>query len=110
MRRSRFSVALAAFALALSGLVAGGSTADAANLLTNPGFEAGSLSGWTCSGGTAVTTPVHSGGYALAATPAGSDYAQCAQTVSVLPNTTYTVSAWVRGNPVYLGITGGAST
>ncbi|WP_328644540.1 glycoside hydrolase family 18 protein [Amycolatopsis sp. NBC_00348] len=110
MRRSRFSAALAALALALSGLVAGGGTADAANLLTNPGFEAGSLSGWTCSGGTAVTTPVHSGGYALAATPAGSDYAQCAQTVSVLPNTTYTVSAWVRGNPVYLGITGGAST
>jgi chitinase len=110
MRRSRFPAALAALALALAGLVAGPGTAGAANLLTNPGFEAGSLSGWTCPGGTAVATPVHSGGYALAATPAGADYAQCAQTVSVLPNTTYTVSAWVRGNPVYLGVTGGAST
>ncbi|WP_370967758.1 chitinase [Amycolatopsis sp. cg9] len=108
MRRSRLSATLAAFVLALSGLVTG--HAEAANLLANPGFEAGSLSGWTCSGATTVSTPVHGGGYALAATPAGADYAQCSQTVSVQPNTTYTVSAWVRGNPVYLGITGGAST
>ncbi|WP_290056642.1 chitinase [Amycolatopsis solani] len=108
MRRSRLSATLAAFVLALSGLVTG--NAEAANLLTNPGFEAGSLSGWTCSGATTVSTPVHGGSYALAATPVGADYAQCSQTVSVQPNTTYTVSAWVRGNPVYLGITGGAST
>ncbi|WP_410631899.1 chitinase [Amycolatopsis sp. cmx-4-83] len=108
MRRSRLSATLAAFVLALSGLVTG--QAEAANLLTNPGFEAGSLSGWSCANATAVSTPVHGGGYALAGTPVGADYAQCAQTVSVQPNTTYTVSAWVRGNPVYLGITGGAST
>ncbi|MEU4246236.1 glycoside hydrolase family 18 protein [Amycolatopsis sp. NPDC026612] len=109
MRRSRLSATLAAFVLALSGLVTG--SAEAANLLANPGFEAGSLSGWSCGSGAAVTSaPVHSGGHALAATPAGADYAQCAQTVAVRPNTTYTVSAWVRGNPVYLGITGGAST
>jgi chitinase len=108
MRRSRLSVTLAAFLLALSGLLA--VPAEAANLLTNPGFEAGSLSGWACANATAVSTPVHSGGYALSGTPVGADYAQCAQTVSVQPNTTYTVSAWVRGNPVYLGITGGPST
>ncbi|MEU8637552.1 glycoside hydrolase family 18 protein [Amycolatopsis sp. NPDC048633] len=108
MRRSRLSATLAAFVLALSGLVAG--PAEAANLLANPGFEAGSLSGWTCANATTVSTPVHGGGYALAGTPVGADYAQCSQTVSVQPNTTYTVSAWVRGNPVYLGITGGAST
>ncbi|WP_103338381.1 chitinase [Amycolatopsis sp. CA-126428] len=108
MRRSRLSVTLAAFLLALSGLLA--VPAEAANLLTNPGFEAGSLSGWACSNATAVSTPVHSGGYALSGTPVGADYAQCAQTVSVQPNTTYTVSAWVRGNPVYLGVTGGPST
>ena len=108
MRRSRLSATLAAFALALSGLAAG--PAEAANLLANPGFEAGSLSGWTCANATTVSTPVHGGGYALAGTPVGADYAQCSQTVSVQPNTTYTVSAWVRGNPVYLGITGGAST
>lgn len=108
MRRSRLSATLAAFVLALSGLVTG--NAAAANLLTNPGFEAGSLSGWTCANATTVSSPTHSGGYALAGTPVGADYAQCAQTVSVQANTTYTVSAWVRGNPVYLGITGGAST
>jgi chitinase len=108
MRRSRLSATLAAFVLALSGLAAG--PAEAANLLANPGFEAGSLSGWTCANATTVSTPVHGGGYALAGTPVGADYAQCSQTVSVQPNTTYTVSAWVRGNPVYLGITGGAST
>jgi chitinase len=108
MRRSRLPATLAAFVLALSGLAAG--PAEAANLLANPGFEAGSLSGWTCANATTVSTPVHGGGYALAGTPVGADYAQCAQTVSVQPNTTYTVSAWVRGNPVYLGITGGAST
>ncbi|VVJ16069.1 Chitinase (EC [Amycolatopsis camponoti] len=108
MRRSRLSATLAACVLALSGLAAG--PAEAANLLANPGFEAGSLSGWTCANATTVSTPVHGGGYALAGTPVGADFAQCAQTVSVQPNTTYTVSAWVRGNPVYLGITGGAST
>jgi chitinase len=104
MRRSRLSATLAAFVLALSALAVG--RADAANLLANPGFEAGSLSGWTCANATTVSTPAHGGGYALA----GADYAQCAQTVSVQPNTTYTVSAWVRGNPVYLGVTGGPST
>ncbi len=108
MRRSRLSATLAAFLLALSGLLA--VPAEAANLLSNPGFEAGSLSGWACANANAVTTPVHSGSYALAATPVGADYAQCSQTVAVQPNTTYSVSAWVRGNPVYLGITGGPST
>ncbi|GHG26471.1 MULTISPECIES: chitinase [Amycolatopsis] len=108
MRRSRLSATLAAFLLALSGLLA--VPAAAANLLTNPGFEAGSLAGWTCANATTVTSPVHSGSHALAGTPAGADYAQCSQTVAVQPNTTYSVSAWVRGNPVYLGVTGGPST
>jgi chitinase len=101
---------LAAIVLIAAGLVAGATSATAANLLTNPGFEAGSLSGWSCSGGSAVTSPVHSGGYALAGAATASDIAKCTQTVSVVPNTTYTVSAWIRGNPVYLGITGGPST
>src|SRR6185369_10025486 len=108
MRRSRLSAILAAFLLALSGLLA--VPADAANLLVNPGFEAGSLSGWACANGAVVGSPVRSGSYALAGTPVGADYAQCSQSVSVQANTTYTVSAWVRGNPVYLGISGGPST
>ena len=95
---------------ALTVLIGLATPASAANLLTNPGFETGSLSGWSCSGGSVVTSPVRSGSYALAATASASDHARCAQTVTVQPGTTYTVSAWVRGNPVYLGVTGGAST
>jgi 2-methylisocitrate lyase-like PEP mutase family enzyme len=30
--------------------------ARAANILANPGFEAGNLSGWSCSGGSGVVT------------------------------------------------------
>ncbi|WP_033400394.1 chitinase [Actinokineospora enzanensis] len=102
--------ALAAVAsVFFAGLVAVGPAA-AANLLTNPGFESGSTSGWTCDSGAVVGTPVHSGSYALASTAAGAMTGKCAQTVSVKPSTTYTVSAWVKGNPVYLGITGGNST
>ncbi|OLF11580.1 chitinase [Actinophytocola xinjiangensis] len=95
---------------ALVVLVGLATPASAANLLTNAGFETGSLSGWTCAGGAVVTSPVHTGSYALAATATASDTARCAQTVTVRPATTYSVSAWVRGNPVYLGVDGGPST
>ena len=84
--------------------------AQAANILTNPGFETGSLSGWTCPGGSVVTAPVRTGGYALNGAVSSSDFAQCSQTVAVQPNTSYTLSAWVRGSYVYLGVTGGSST
>jgi chitinase len=97
-------------AAALLLVVVGAQPATAANLLTNAGFEAGNLSGWTCSGGSVATSTVHSGTYALAGGATASDHAKCTQTVSVVPNTTYTVSAWVRGNPVYLGVTNGPST
>jgi len=100
---------IAVFA-ALVLLAVGAQPASAANLLTNPGFESGSLSGWSCTGGSVVSSPVRSGSFALAATATASDIAKCTQTVSVVPNTTYTISAWVRGNPVYLGVTGGPST
>ncbi len=64
-------------------LVGGTQIAQAANILTNPGFESGSLSGWTCSGGSVVSSPVRSGGYALNGAVSGSDFAQCSQTVTV---------------------------
>jgi chitinase len=95
--------------LVVSGLVVA-SPAQAANILTNPGFESGSLSGWTCSGGSVVSSPVRTGSHALNGGVTGSDFAQCSQTVAVQPSTAYTLSAWVRGSYVYLGVTGGAST
>ncbi|GAA1983052.1 hypothetical protein GCM10009838_50860 [Catenulispora subtropica] len=87
-------------------------TAAASNVLTNPGFETGNLSGWTCDAGTGAVagSPVRSGSYALVGTPTSSDDAQCSQTVSVQPNTSYTFSAYVEGSYVYVGVTGGAST
>jgi hypothetical protein len=87
-------------------------SAWAANLLTNPGFESG-LNGWSCSAtsaGTTVTSPVHGGAKALTATPAGQDTARCQQTISVKPSSAYTLSAWVRGNYVFLGATGTGGT
>jgi len=79
--------------------------------LANPGFESGTLSGWSCETGTAaVSGQAHSGTYALSGTPAGSSFAQCTQTVVVQPNTPYALSAFVKGSYVYLGVVGGAST
>ncbi|WP_329029333.1 carbohydrate binding domain-containing protein [Streptomyces sp. NBC_01423] len=81
--------------------------ADAANLVTNSGFENG-LSGWSCTDGSgaAVSSPAHSGSSALKATPSGLGNAQCSQTVSVQPNSKYTLSAFVQGSYVYLGASG----
>ena len=74
MTRSRIlTAALATGLLTAAGLLFSTTTAQAANLLTNPGFEAGNLTGWSCSGGTGsvVTSPVHSGSRALAGAGAG---------------------------------------
>lgn len=111
-RRPRSLLALfTAALLAVPGVTALSSAAHAADadLARNGGFESG-LDGWTCTAGTTVTSPVHSGGAALRATPAGSDNAQCAQTVTVQPNAQYTLSGYVRGSYVYLGATGTGTT
>lgn len=80
------------------------------NLVTNPGFETGNLTGWTCDPTNAVvTSPVHSGRYALQMNPTSSTTGQCTQTVSVQPNHTYTLSAYVQGNYAYIGVNGGCS-
>jgi Carbohydrate binding domain/Fibronectin type III domain len=83
----------------------------ATNLLVNPGFETGDLTGWSCDAGTAsvVSTPVHAGSHALAGTPGSAD-AQCAQQVSVQPDSAYTLTGWVQGSYVYLGVTGTGTT
>ncbi|MFD5328459.1 carbohydrate binding domain-containing protein [Streptomyces sp. NPDC127092] len=110
--RNRLVASLGASLLGAAALVALPTPAQAANLLTDPGFESGGLTGWTCSGGlgSVVSSPVHSGTKALAGAASASDHAKCSQTVAVQPNTTYTLSGWVRGNYVYLGVDGGTST
>ncbi|MGW4378717.1 carbohydrate binding domain-containing protein [Kitasatospora sp. NPDC004531] len=112
LNRRATSVGAAALLLAGAAVAAVPSSASAANILTNPGFESGTLSGWSCSGGagSVVSTPVHGGSKALAGAVTAGDTAKCAQTVAVQPNTTYTLSSWVRGNYVYLGVTGAGST
>ncbi|HEY9369559.1 glycoside hydrolase family 18 protein [Streptomyces sp.] len=94
-------------------LVGGAGTAQAAdvNVAKNAGFESG-LTDWSCSAGSgaAVSSPVRTGAGALRATPAGMDNAKCVQTVTVKPNSTYTLSAWVQGGYAYLGATGTGTT
>jgi hypothetical protein len=78
--------------------------------LVNGGFETGSLSPWTCQTGDAVvSTPVHSGSHALQVTPTSSQTGQCSQTVTLSPDTSYTLSGWVQGSYAYLGVSGGAT-
>ncbi|CAM5228580.1 chitinase [Streptomyces spiroverticillatus] len=109
-RVSPVALAVTALALAASGLTAAAPAVAAdAELARNGGFEAG-LTGWNCTAGAVVSTPVRSGSSALKATPAGSDHAKCTQNVTVKPNSTYTLSGWVRGSYVYLGATGTGTT
>ncbi|WP_351223608.1 glycoside hydrolase family 18 protein [Streptomyces sp. NPDC002133] len=113
MARTRPLAVVVAALLAASGLVATAHTAQAADaeLVRNGGFESG-LDGWSCTAGSGavVPSPVHSGSKALQATPAGSDNAKCSQTITVQPNSSYTLSGWVRGSYVYLGATGTGTT
>ncbi|MEU9132305.1 glycosyl hydrolase family 18 protein [Kitasatospora sp. NPDC048540] len=110
-RRTNLPTVLGAGATALAvagtglALFAGGASAAVGNLVGNGGFESG-LSGWTCTGTAVAGAPAHSGAAALNATPSASDTAECRQTVSVLPNSSYTLAGWVQGPYVYLGATG----
>ncbi|NED82562.1 chitinase [Streptomyces sp. SID11233] len=94
----------AVFTLTVSG--PGGGTGS----LVNGDFETGSLGPWTCeSGGSVVSTPVHGGSHALAAAATASQTGECTQTLTLSPNTKYTLSGWVQGSYGYLGVKGGAT-
>jgi chitinase len=112
MKLSSTLVVASAAAVVLAGVALVATPARAANLLGNPGFEAGSLAPWSCTGGlgSVVTGPVHSGSRALRAAASASDNARCGQTVPVQPGTAYTLSAWVQGSFVHLGVAGGSFT
>src|SRR5215469_5610993 len=112
MRRPRrlalLGAALVATITALGVSVAVAMSAEAAtNTITNPGFETGNLSGWSCDSTDSVGTGhAHSGTYSLIGAADNTTDAQCTQTVSVAANTSYTLTAFVNGNYVYLGVSG----
>ncbi|MFE0376327.1 chitinase [Streptomyces inhibens] len=111
--RRLLTTLLAVVAAAAATTTASAAPAAAAdvNVAKNAGYESG-LSNWTCSAssGTTATSPVHSGTSALKATPTASDNATCSQTVTVKPDSTYRLSAYVQGSYVYLGASGTGTT
>ena len=114
-RAGPVAACFAAVGLGLAALVVttGSAGAASANLVANGNFATGTLADWTCAAGTAavVTSPVYTGDtYALAGNATSSNDAQCTQVISVQPSSSYTLSAEVQGNYVYLGTTGDGTT
>jgi chitinase len=86
------------------------STAPPPSSLVNGGFETGSLSPWVCQAGdTVVTAPVHSGTHAAEISATNSQTGECDQTITLSPNTTYSLTGWTQGNYAYIGVSGGAT-
>jgi hypothetical protein len=77
---------------------AANATVTGSNLLTNPGFETGTLSGWSCVGTASVSTAAaDSGSYGAQLTATSSTTAQCTQTVTGLtPGSVHTFSAQIK--------------
>lgn len=111
MRRRSLLAISAAVALAAGGLALAIPANADTNVLTNGGFETGNLSGWSCdSTASVVTGQARTGTYAVKGGADNSSTAKCRQTVNVVANTAYSLSGYVKGSYVYLGVESGSST
>jgi chitinase len=112
MRRTLRSVLIGSAAALVAGITAVvvWPAQAATGAIENPGFESG-ISGWSCAG-TATAGPGHarSGSQSLIGAASDSDHAKCTQSVTVSPNTKYTLSAHVNGSYVFIGATGTGGT
>lgn len=93
--RARLLAVISAVGLMFLGTAALGTPASAATSITNGGFEAGSLSGWTGTGVTSVTTTnPHSGTYAaMVGSTSPSNTSSIAQSFTA-PATSPSLSFW----------------
>lgn len=81
-----------------------------ANLIVNGDFASGAVAPWTCTnGGTITGSPTHSGSSALSLTQSSFQTGQCDQSVAALANHAYTLTAYVYGTNVTVGVSGGAT-
>jgi hypothetical protein len=89
-------------------------TPSAANLVQNAGFETGSLGPWRQEGSGASgvdtnSTHAHTGNDAAALWSVNGS-ADLAQTITVTPNTTYTLTAWIDASNTSNGLLGVKTT
>jgi hypothetical protein len=112
------SAALGTFPITITGRATSGTHTASYSLtvsntpagIANGGFESGGLSPWTAQPGTAVVgSPAHSGSKALQINATDSQTGEADQTITLAPNTSFTLKAWVQGQFVFIGVSGGAS-
>lgn len=106
--RSRCLLAMLAIATVASGLAAVPASAipPPLNLVNNGNFETGGINHWRCEDSRATVSPGSIGLYALDSVVSTNSTGRCSQTVAVRPNSTYQLSAYVRGHYVHLGAVG----